>query len=288
MAIAASTFRAGEHDRVIGAVVNRLVEPAADFVGRLRVALEQHGAALRRRRAATGPRSVGRGCSTSWRDLDVHGAQRGRVGHRRVKDVSVCAQAVPGVLPRCADGTVGHRPGRPSRTSCSAICLAAMNGTRLAGLLLTFGVEPDPGVWELCRPAAATGLPVLLTPLNSYETATTVYETDPGVPADDAGRARAAMTVVAEALDSDWLTVTADGEPRATTQPARLPPAAGYEGPDGRPPRSSCPRAPSRGRCARRRSVRTGASPGASCSPTRRRSRPQRPAWASRCQTGSR
>ena len=32
-----------------------------------------------------------------------------------------------------------------------AACLAALNGTRLAALLLTVGVEPDPRVWELDR-----------------------------------------------------------------------------------------------------------------------------------------
>ncbi len=64
-----------------------------------------------------------------------------------------------------------------------------MNGTRLAGLLLTVGVEPDPRVWELCRPAAATGLPVLLTDEYSYETATRSSTTrDPEVPG---GRPRA-------------------------------------------------------------------------------------------------
>ena len=65
-----------------------------------------------------------------------------------------------------------------------------MNGTRLAGLLLTIGIEPDPRVWALCRSAAATGMPVLITREYSYETATLVHSTDPDVPVDDAERAR--------------------------------------------------------------------------------------------------
>ena len=72
-------------------------------------------------------------------------------------------------------------------------CLAAMNGMRLAGLLLTIGIEPDPRVWELCRPAAATGLPVLLTSTYSYETATIVHDVDPEVPVDDVERAGLVM-----------------------------------------------------------------------------------------------
>ena len=77
--------------------------------------------------------------------------------------------------------TSGYRSIEPNAGSR----LTAMNGTRFAGLLLTLGVEPDPRVWELCRPAAATGLPILLTQKNSYETATTVHDMDPEVPVDD-------------------------------------------------------------------------------------------------------
>jgi phosphate acetyltransferase len=40
-----------------------------------------------------------------------------------------------------------------------AACLAALNGVRLAGLVLTAGVEPHPEVTRLTAAAAATGLP---------------------------------------------------------------------------------------------------------------------------------
>ncbi len=99
------------------------------------------------------------------------------------------------MLPMLREGRLVIVPGDRHDLILS-VALAAMNGTRLAGLLLTVGLEPDPRVWELCRPAFETGLPVLLTPRYSYETATIVHGVDPEVPVDDAERARLVMSTV--------------------------------------------------------------------------------------------
>ena len=60
MAIAARSYRAGEHDRVVGAVVNRLPEAGPATVERLRAALGRRGiplvAAVAYREALTWPR----------------------------------------------------------------------------------------------------------------------------------------------------------------------------------------------------------------------------------------
>ena len=89
--------------------------------------------------------------SDAVRGLDVRVLNEGEQD-RRVKDVIVGAQAVPGILPLLREGLLLIVPGDRDEIILSA-CLAAMNGTRFAGLLLTLGVEPDPRVWELCRPA---------------------------------------------------------------------------------------------------------------------------------------
>ena len=64
---------------------------------------------------------------------------------RRVKDVIIAAQAVPGILPLLQEGRLVVVPGDRDEVILSA-CLAAMNGNRLAGLLLTLGAAPDPRV----------------------------------------------------------------------------------------------------------------------------------------------
>jgi phosphate acetyltransferase len=216
MAIAARTYQVGEHDRVVGAVVNRFHAPIE--VEHLREALDGHGmtlvGAVPYRADLTWPRL----CDIVA-DLDITVLSAGEPD-RRVKDIIIAAQAVPGVLPLLREGRLVIVPGDRHEIILS-VCLAAMNGVRLAGLLLTIGLEPDPRVWELCRGAAATGLPVLLTGTYSYETATTVHNVDPEVPDDDAERAHLVMTAVAEGLDPAWL----DTVPTPTHVPRLSPPA---------------------------------------------------------------
>jgi phosphate acetyltransferase len=218
MAIAAHTYHAGEHARVVGAVVNRLLDVGPGALDKLRAALAGRGltlvGAVPYRPELTWPRV---------RDivdgLDVSVLNDGELD-RRVKDVIIGAQAVPGILPLLREGRLVIVPGDRHELILS-VCLAAMNGTRLAGLLLTLGVAPDPRVWELCRPAAATGLPVLLTNENSYQTATIIHDADPEVPIDDAERARLVMSTVADALDVEWLASVP-----TSTHAARLSPPA--------------------------------------------------------------
>jgi len=102
-----------------------------------------------------------------------------------------------------------------------AACLAALNGTRLAALVLSAGIEPDPRVWELTRAACATGLPILVVEANSYETATRVRDLDPGLPVDDLERIEAVTVSIADALDASWL----ESLP-SSSRPRRLSPAA--------------------------------------------------------------
>ena len=218
MAIAARTYRAGEHDRVVGAVANRLPDVTVPTVQQLRTALAGRGIALVGavpfRKELGWPR-----LRDIVADLDVRVLNEGEPD-RRVKDVIVAAQAVPGLLPLLEEGRLVIVPGDRHEVILS-VCLAAMNGVRLAGLLLTVGLEPDPRVMALCRPAAGTGLPILLTGEYSYETAARVHDTDPEVPVDDEQRARLVMTVVAESLDPAWLATV----PTPTHVPRLSPPA---------------------------------------------------------------
>lgn len=218
MAIAAQTYQAGERDRVIGALVNRVPDTAQEAVGVLRKALAERGLALVGaipfRTELTWPRlrDIVAGMETTV-------LNQGQ-SERRVKEVIIAAQAVPGVLPLLREGVLVIVPGDRHDVILSA-CLAAMNGTRLAGLLLTIGIEPDPRVWELCRPAADIGLPVLLTGNYSYDTATLVHAVDPEIPVDDAERAGLVMSTVAQALDPEWLATLP-----APTHVSRLSPPA--------------------------------------------------------------
>jgi phosphate acetyltransferase len=202
MAITAQTYRAQEHDRVIGAVVNRLPSTSPEAIKALRQALAEHDLPLAGAIGFQVELTRAR-VRELVADLQITVLNQGDPD-RRVTDVIIGAQAVPGILPLLRPGRLVIVPGDRHDVILS-VCLAAMNGTPLAGLLLTVGLEPDPRVWDLCRPAADTGLPILLTPTYSYETATIVHAVDPEVPADDLERARLVSTAVAGALDPQWL-----------------------------------------------------------------------------------
>ncbi|MFB9376039.1 phosphate acetyltransferase [Kineococcus gynurae] len=208
MAVTAETYRRGEGFRVIGGIVNRWpvpddVDVATSRRAALRGALEVHGiplvAAVPFRPDLTWPR-----VRDLVRELDVTVLTAGEQT-RRIKEVVVAAQAVPGMLPLLREGRLILVPGDRHDVVMSA-CLAALNGTRLAGLLLTAGVEMDPRVADLTAAAAQTGLPILLSERSTYATASAVGNLDPEVPADDAERARAVSAAVADALDPSWLT----------------------------------------------------------------------------------
>ncbi len=119
---------------------------------------------------------------------------------RRIKDVAVMAQGIPGAIRVLDDGRLIVVPGDRHEVVMAA-CLAAMNGARLAALLLSAGLRPDPRVWDLAR-AAAAGLPVLLVDTDSYQTATRVRDLDPGLPPDDVDRVEAVTDTIADTLNA--------------------------------------------------------------------------------------
>ena len=89
-----------------------------------------------------------------------------------------------------------------------AACLAALNGTRLAALLLTAGVEPDPRVWELARAGDRDRAARPAHGQSTYETAMQVHDLEVDLSADDLERAEQVMV---------------DGRRRARRRLARRP-----------------------------------------------------------------
>ena len=85
-----------------------------------------------------------------------------------------------------------------------AICMAAMGGTLVAGVLLTGGFKPDPGIWKLCGPALDTGLPVLAIPQTTLQAVLYLPYMNLEVPLDDRERMKQAAQAVAAHITLDW------------------------------------------------------------------------------------
>ena len=218
LAITARGYWAGEHARVVGCVVNGL--PADD----LPLAANLGGAVAGRglRFVAAVPHRP----EVTWlrvrdlvRELNPRVLNEGDLS-RRIKDVAVFAQGIPGGLRVLSEGRLVVVPG-DRHDVVMAACLAELSGTRLAALLLSVGIEPDPLVWELTRATRATGLPILVVNDNSYETATQVRDLDPGLPVNDLERIEAVTDNIADAMDASWLETLP-----SSARPRRLSPAA--------------------------------------------------------------
>ena len=202
LAITASGYWSGEHARVVGCVVNGVPAEDPSAAAQLRETLARRGlhliAAVPHRPELTWLRA-----RDLVRELDPRMLNEGDLS-RRIKEVAVFAQGVPGGLRVLTEGRLVVVPG-DRHDVVMAACLTALSGTRLAALLLTAGIEPDPRVWELTQAACATGLPILVVDDDSYQTAMRVRDLDPGLPIDDLERIEAVIDSIADALDASWL-----------------------------------------------------------------------------------
>ena len=106
-----------------------------------------------------------------------------------------------------------------------ATSLAALNGTPLAGLLLTSGFKPRESIWRLCKPALSGDLPVMMVESNSYTTAGLLNQMDSQVPLDDHERIEKVLEYVADHLETKAL----QAQFKVSDENRLSPPAFRYE-----------------------------------------------------------
>jgi phosphate acetyltransferase len=147
---------------------------------------------------------------SALRVIDLAKAIGARVRHagdmhkRRFRDVRLCAATVPNSVKVFTPDRLLIAPADRDDIIL-AVSLAVLGGMRIAGLVLTGGVEPNERVMQLCAPAFAAGLPVLEVDEGSFQTATRVANVDRQIPIDDKDRVELAMNVVADRIDPAWL-----------------------------------------------------------------------------------
>lgn len=151
-------------------------------------------------------------------ELGAEVLEQGDWDRRRIRKIVLCASWVRHAHKAFDHGALIITPGDRDDIVLAA-SLASLRGTQLAGLLLTGGRRPDPGVLGLCRQAFDAGLPLLSVASDSFTTATRVHDMSPQVPSDDRQRAQLVMDTVAGYLDAQWLKRLAASTrtPRMTT-----------------------------------------------------------------------
>ena len=154
------------------------------------------------------------------RALNARVLREGDYHRRRVRDVIMCAMTVPNAIKAFKPGVLAITPGDRNDIILGA-ALAVEGGMPLAGLLLTGGLMPDENVMALCKPALATGLPVLSVQDGSYPAATKVESMNPEIPSDDVERVELTMNFVADYFEAGFL----KSLETATRVPRLSPPA---------------------------------------------------------------
>lgn len=144
----------------------------------------------------------------------------GALKDRRVLKISICARTIPNLISALTPGCLVVTPGDRTDVLLAA-CMTALNGTPLAGIVLTGNYKPEPNILGLCQSALKSGLPLLLSKKDTFQTSIQLSKLSNKVPVDDIDRMDGVMATVAKHLDIEWFKTYCNQE-RAT----RLSPAA--------------------------------------------------------------
>lgn len=195
--------------RIIGCILNRVsaTEHAGDFAQHYRQQshfLHRHHlelvGAIPDHPELAAPRTI-----DIARELGAEILNAGEIETRRVRRIALISRTVPNALSAFKSGSILVTPVDRSDVLI-AVSLAAMNGTAIAGLILTGDMsDVDERVVELCRPGLATGLPILRVKGTSWETATQLAGLSAEIAADDLDRVRESMEFFAQHIDAQWI-----------------------------------------------------------------------------------
>lgn len=137
--------------------------------------------------------------------LEAKVINAGDIDHRRVRSISFCARSAENLMSHLQPSRLIVTPG--DRTDIIiATCLSAMNGTKVAALLLTNGYQPNEQVMQLCKQAFLTGLPVLSVPWDTWQTSRYLMNFNPEIPQDDCQRQDRVKQYIADNISPQWLT----------------------------------------------------------------------------------
>ncbi len=138
------------------------------------------------------------------RHLQAEVVVEGEIAQRRVIDMVVAGRSAAEVVDRLRPGAFIVSSG-DRQDIMLATALAASSGIQLAGLLLTHSSVMDARIGKLASHAFASGLPILRTHRDSFNTASIISRVPTAVPEDDTERMAAVLDSIAEQLSVDAL-----------------------------------------------------------------------------------
>lgn len=237
--IAASNYGGFNNERVIGCIFNKVGAPrdmsgnlANDFTEQLENTFDevtsryQQLSIFRHNFKMLGcvpwdPELIAPRVMDLAKYLDAGVLNEGDMEFRRLRSITFCARTVGNILGRVRPGVLLVTPGDRSDVLVAA-SLAAMNGTKLGAILLTGGFSPEPTILELCKQAFDTGLPVLTTESDTWETSLLLQRFNLEVPTDDEQRIERVKEHTASHISTAWVKTMVEqaGKARKLSPPA--------------------------------------------------------------------
>ncbi len=220
--VVARAYGGVRHERMLGCIINLLDAPV-DQTGHIRFDFSRaengyhpgHEAEFRAECARHWPETFKLlGCIPWERELiaprvrdimQMIGAQILNEGqlNRRVTHVALGAPTLVNSCQELRPGAMMIIPGDRDDLLL-AVCMAAMGGTHVAGVLITGGLKPDPRIWKLCGPALDAGLPILTIPYSAMQSVLYLPHLNLEVPLDDRDRMQQAVEAVASHVTLEW------------------------------------------------------------------------------------
>jgi phosphate acetyltransferase len=154
------------------------------------------------------------------RHLDADVLIEGNMATRRVRETVLAGRSATEVIARLKPGTLVVSTGDRDDIML-ATALAASNGIELAGLLLTHNSFISQRIERFGSRGFHSGLPVLRTAGDSYETAARISRLPLAVPQDDTVRMDAVVESVAEQLDAQAICAGMDRRRPSATSSSR-------------------------------------------------------------------
>jgi len=219
--ITSSLFGSGKKNKVIGVIVNKLNSPSAktnsghagfqadpesdidevEVIKSLNIFQGTH------RLLGTIPWSpdlMSPRTTDVCHHLKAEFVHKGLADERRVDHMALCARTAANMTSEIRPGSLIITPG-DRHDIIMAVCLAALKGVPLAGLVVTGDMTPPESMIDLCRPALETGLPVMKSSLDSFSTVSRLNQMNNEVPTDDTDRINMVMNSVATNIDGEGL-----------------------------------------------------------------------------------
>jgi phosphate acetyltransferase len=121
---------------------------------------------------------------------------------RAVPDIKVAAMSVPRLLDHLSEGTLLITPGDRSDVLMAAYSSRQSDAIpSVSGVVLTGGLRPDPSVMRFAEGVHGSGMPVLITELDTFDTAASVATLQAEIGPGDDRRIADALSLFEEHVD---------------------------------------------------------------------------------------